>query len=115
MEADTTRDSLRPLLQILAEPRRRYALYHLRRHEEATVTRLADNVAGWLNAARSEPLSAEAHVRLYTDLHHTDVPKLSAAGLIEYDEENERVTVAEFPDVFDSLLDVTLEFDSAQS
>ncbi|WP_440008535.1 DUF7344 domain-containing protein [Halomicrococcus sp. SG-WS-1] len=113
--ADTAPDSLRILLEILAEPRRRYALYHLRRHETATVTRLADNVAGWMNADRSEPLPAERHVRIYTDLHHTDVPKLSAAGLIRYDEDEERVETAEFPDVFEKLLDVTLEFDSSQT
>ncbi|WP_458206427.1 DUF7344 domain-containing protein [Haladaptatus sp. NG-SE-30] len=104
-------DSLRPLLQILAEPRRRYALYHLRRHEETTVTRLADNVAGWMDAAQDEPLSAEAHVRIYTDLHHTDIPKFVAAGIVHHHDEDEHLEVIQFPDVLNNLLDVTLEYD----
>ncbi|WP_458189959.1 DUF7344 domain-containing protein [Haladaptatus sp. NG-WS-4] len=104
-------DSLRPLLQILVEPRRRYALYHLRRHDETTLTRLADNVAGWMGAGQDEPLSAKAHVRIYTDLHHTDIPKFVAAGIVDYSEDDERVEVVDFPDLLNDLLNVTLEFD----
>ncbi|MGA9399397.1 DUF7344 domain-containing protein [Haladaptatus sp.] len=53
---DGDEHSLRALLQILAEPRRRYALYHLRRHDRTTVTRLADSVAGWMDAEQDEPI-----------------------------------------------------------
>lgn len=104
-------NSLRVLLQILSEPRRRYALYHLRRHEETTVTRLADNVAGWMDAERGEPLSGQEHVYIYTELHHTDIPRLIDAGIVRLHEEEERVEVVSFPDVLSDLLDVTLEFD----
>ncbi|WP_227354842.1 DUF7344 domain-containing protein [Haladaptatus salinisoli] len=107
---DGEEDSLRTLLQILAEPRRRYALYHLRRRDRTTVTRIADNVAGWMAAGRDEPLSAETLVRIYTDLHHTDLPKLAAADIVDY-RGDERVEVTRFPDVLHALLDVTLEFD----
>lgn len=109
MDGDDT--SLRALLQILAEPRRRYALYHLRRHDETTVTRLADNVAGWMDADRDEPLSGKEHVHIYTELHHTDIPRLVAAGIVHLPDDEERVEVVSFPKVLSDLLDVTLEFD----
>ncbi|MFH5798328.1 hypothetical protein [Haladaptatus sp. DYF46] len=110
-EMDGDDNSLRVLLQILSEPRRRYALYHLRRHEETTVTRLADNVAGWMDAERSEPLSGQEQVHIYTELHHTDIPRFTAAGIVRLHEQEERVEVVSFPDVLSDLLDVTLEFD----
>ncbi|GAA0251697.1 hypothetical protein ACFFQF_02675 [Haladaptatus pallidirubidus] len=112
---DGEANSLRTLLQILAEPRRRYALYHLRRHDETTVTRLADNVAGWMDAVQHEPLSAEAHVHIYTELHHTDIPKLSAAKIVCLHEDDERLEVVQFPEMLSNLLDVTLEYDDEES
>ncbi|SIQ97258.1 hypothetical protein SAMN05421858_0982 [Haladaptatus litoreus] len=112
---DGEANSLRTLLQILAEPRRRYALYHLRRHDETTVTRLADNVAGWMDAVQYEPLSAEAHVYIYTELHHTDIPKLSAAKIVRLHEDEERLEVVRFPEMLSNLLDVTLEYDDKES
>lgn len=112
---DGESNSLRMLLQILAEPRRRYALYHLRRHDETTVTRLADNVAGWMDAVQSEPLSAEAHVQIYTELHHTDIPKLTAAEIVHLHEEDERLEVVQFPEMLSNLLDATLEYDDKES
>ncbi len=109
---DGEKNSLRTILQILAESRRRYALYHLRRHDETTVTRLADNVAGWMNAEQTEQLSAEAHVQIYTELHHTDIPKLVGAGIVSLDEEEEEcIEVVRFPQMLSDLLDVTLEYD----
>ncbi|MCO8245983.1 MULTISPECIES: hypothetical protein [unclassified Haladaptatus] len=108
---DGDEHSLRALLQILAEPRRRYALYHLRRHDRTTVTRLADSVAGWMDAEQDEPLSGQEHVHIYTELHHTDIPRLVAAGIVHLHEDEERVKVVEFPEILSDLLDVTLEFD----
>ncbi len=108
---DRDENSLRTLLQILAEPRRRYALYHLRRHDQTTVTRLADNVAGWMSAGQDEPLSGQEHVHVYTELHHTDIPRLVAAGIVHVHEDEEQLEVVEFPEILSNMLDVTLEYD----
>lgn len=95
----------------LAESRRRYVLYHLRKHGDATLSRLADVVTGWVNAKTTDPLSDKDQLRIYTDLHHVDLPKLTAADLVTYDEAAERVELTELPDYVDRLLDAALEID----
>ncbi len=91
---DGDEHSLRALLQILAEPRRRYALYHLRRHDRTTVTRLADSVAGWMDANRTNP--SDRNTSISTRTHHTDIPRLIAAGIVHLHEDEERVEVMSF-------------------
>jgi hypothetical protein len=78
--------SLDALFEALSAERRRYAMYcvsdcdgYIERHEVARV------VGGWeLNCAPSE-VPEETFKRLLSELHHTHLPKLSDAGLVDYD------------------------------
>lgn len=68
-------------LGLLANERRRAALRYLadRPREPVPVSRLADAV------------ETETGERALVALHHDHVPKLAAAGVVEYDAESERV------------------------
>jgi DNA-binding transcriptional ArsR family regulator len=79
-------DRIDRLLDALSHRRRRHALYELRGADGAVaVADLADAVAADLDAARD---------RVAASLHHHHVPKLSDAGLVDYDDRSGDVRYA---------------------
>jgi hypothetical protein len=77
------------LLGLLANFRRRKALLMLVRHDDLPLPDLADEVA---IAERDEHLSnidPNDVLEVYLSLYHTHVPKLAAAGLVDYDQDDD--------------------------
>lgn len=83
------------LLDLLANFRRRQALVTLVRHDDLSLPDLADEVAV---AERDDLLSnidPDDVLGVYLSLYHTHVPKLTAAGLVEYDQRDDYVALTE--------------------
>lgn len=75
-------------LELLSNRRRRYALYHLRRRDEAvSLAELAARIAEW-----EEGTTDEAAVR--ADLYHSHLPRLADAGVVAFDPEMEIAELA---------------------
>lgn len=72
------------VFELLSDGRRRHVLYYLAREQTggATVTELREVISSRLEGDRDD---------LAVELHHTHLPKLAAAGVVEYDGRSETV------------------------
>lgn len=74
--------------EVLADRRRRYALYHLRRvGGEIDLTALARTVLEWETGTDARELPEKRFQRVYLDFYHNHVPLLSDRGIVSYCEE----------------------------
>lgn len=74
---------LEVVFDLLAEPRRRYVLYYLRhRHRPVPVDELHAYVTERENRARA---TGRAQSTPELDLRRTELPRLVAAGVVEFD------------------------------
>lgn len=88
--------SLDTVFDLLSHSRRRHALAVLASHEEPiALPDLADEVAVRQHDASIEEVPAEAVADIYFRLYHKDVPKLTAADVVAYDQERDLVAAAE--------------------
>lgn len=95
MATDNTELSRDRVFDILSSPRRRYVLHYLRTEESPIeLTALAEEVAAWENDTTVEKLSSQDRKRVYVSLYQTHIPKLSEAGLIEYDSDSGDVALS---------------------
>ena len=95
LESSGTPVSTEALLELLSKFRRRQALYTLVRHDDLSLPDLADEVA---TEERGEPLpniDPDDVLEVYLSLYHTHVPKLAAAGLVEYDQDGDHVALTD--------------------
>ena len=75
------------LFELLANDRRRYVLHYLSQMIGAvSLDDLIEQVARW----EDDP-TRDRRERILTDLHHTHLPKLTDAGVVRYDLEQETV------------------------
>ncbi|WP_266077833.1 DUF7344 domain-containing protein [Haladaptatus caseinilyticus] len=83
------------VFEVLKSPRRRYALYFLRR-EGGTVelSDLTEQVAAWENDTTPTELTSDQRKRVYISLYQTHLPKLDDARIIEYDREDGVVSLS---------------------
>lgn len=91
MTLNTHAISTETLLQLLAHPRRRAVVQYLVENDGKRVhlEELAETIAADSGTAR---VSHESDTTpIHVELHHTHLPKLASAGIIEYDAE--RTTV----------------------
>lgn len=91
---ETKQPSLAHLLELLANRRRRYALYYLDEVETTVVTldELTDQLVEWEHEWDGYEDSMDTHresVRIA--LHHNHLPRLADAALIDYDDRTEIV------------------------
>ena len=84
--------STETLLDIVANPRRRALLHYLRTNGDDTVR--LDELARSIAADGGHTASSHSGDSIAKDieLHHTHLPKLAAAGIIEYDAQRGVVT-----------------------
>ena len=76
-------------LELLSDQRRRYVLYYLREQgNPVSVDELADRVTMWEN----EPSIDRSKIR--ADLHHSQLPRLDDAGVVDFDPEEGYVSLA---------------------
>lgn len=83
-------------LRVLADRRRRYALYRLKESETPmTVADPADDVVR-RETDRSPAAAQDERARIYVSLYHNHLPKLAEAALVRFDVD--RSTVRLSPD-----------------
>lgn len=92
-------------LDLLAERRRRYALYCLEdRDEPVSVDDLAAAVARM--ERDGDGISEDRCRRIELHLEHTHLPKADQTGLVEYDPTASTVRLVDEPPAFEALLTV---------
>ena len=91
--ADSTGREADVIYDVLSERRRRHVLRCLQEYDESmTLADVADEVAVRELGKRITDISAETVMEIYLSLYHSHVPKLTAAGIVEYDQERDLVT-----------------------
>lgn len=92
--------------EILADEDRRYALYCLEKYGETlALADLADEVARLKHDRPLPEIDPEVVKRVYLRLYHSHVPKLTDAGIVEYDQERDLVRLCrQLSDVEDADL-----------
>lgn len=101
--------------RLLGDQQRRHALYLLREHGEMAIDDLADVLTGWLAVRNDEGATPDDRERIRLRLVHVHVPKLEAAGIVDFEAESGRVTLDRLPPVVDRLLDGALELEPGTS
>ncbi|KZN23573.1 MULTISPECIES: hypothetical protein [unclassified Haladaptatus] len=83
------------VFEVLKSPRRRYALYYLRREGGIVeLSDLTDQVAVWENDTTLSGLTSEQRKRVYISLYQTHLPKLDDAGIVEYDRDEGEISLS---------------------
>ena len=96
----------------LASRRSRYVLVYLRDADgPASLDSLADAVAAWETGKSIDLVSDEHRNRVYTSLCHSQLPKLSMMGLVEYDEDGSVVSRGPRAEQADAYLEIAVERD----
>ena len=86
---DDKQFDLDDLFKVLADRRRRYALYRLRRADGAVrLPALVRTVLEWETGTDAETVSEQRRRRTYLDFYHNHVPMLVNYGLASYDEDD---------------------------
>ncbi|WP_459191765.1 DUF7344 domain-containing protein [Halosimplex sp. J119] len=99
------------LLDALAHRDRRIVCYYLREHETATVDRLVDLVAGWIEAGPG-PNESVDRTSVRAGLHHVHLPTLDSAGLVEYEPDAGSVAFVKCSPGADEIVDAAFEADT---
>lgn len=98
-------------LQVLANQRRRYALYFLRDEERSTLDELAKLIAAQEHETSPEEVDEQAYRNVRIDLYHAHLPKLEETGVIAYDRQSGQLCYRQLPGPMGEFLDycATLE------
>jgi DNA-binding transcriptional ArsR family regulator len=97
------------LYRALAARARRRLLYYLDTEGESTVSDLAAMLVGWDRTERGGMATETEYERTELALRHSHLPALSDAGLVTYDADGGRVTVASLRDDVSELLSRSIE------
>lgn len=90
--------SLDAIFALLADHRRRYALWYLREHGSMRLPDLAEEVARRKYDTTIPELPEEEIKHLYMDLWHTHIPKLADADVVRYNQDRDTVMLGENAD-----------------
>lgn len=102
------------VFDVLSNTRRRHALYELRNHDRTlSIHHLALTVAAWESERSISAVDDDLYQEIMTGLHHTHLPKLVHAGLIDYDEDRERVSLIASAAEIEIVLGELSEFEFA--
>jgi len=105
-EAENIDHSLDTVFQTLGNQRRRFTISYLKTVEEtATIREVATQVAAWENDISVEELSYQDRKRVYTSLYQSHLPKLAAAGFINYDRDRGIIKLTKEVDNLDLYLE----------
>lgn len=90
---------------LLSDARRRFVLAYLHDRQRVTFDELADVVTGWVQSRRGDTIATgEQRDRTAARLHHVDLPKLAAAGTLDYDYRRGQVVFVGLPEPIDEVL-----------
>ncbi|WP_157971784.1 DUF7344 domain-containing protein [Halorussus litoreus] len=96
----------------LSSKRSRYVLTYLRAVESSVeILELVETVAEWETGKPIDLVSEEHCGRVATSLRHSQLPKLSMMGMVEYDEADGVVERGPHAEQADAYLDVASERD----
>ncbi len=92
-EPAVSRPSFDDIFKLLSEKRRRYAVHYLSSTPEgvATLSDLVEQVATWETETSAGDVPEDYRRRVEASLHHTHLPKLDDANIIDYDPRSESV------------------------
>lgn len=108
----TSPDTVDSCLDLLSNQYRRFLLYYLREHGDATLTELTDVLTGWLATLAGTDADRRRFERTDVSLRHVYLPELRAADLVEYDRETGVVTLESYPTWVDDYLDLTFRVEA---
>lgn len=103
--------TLSEVLNALAHPRRRIALYYLQTHQRATVDELARQIVAWELEGSPDDVPADARERVMTELVHIHLPQLADSLFVEYDPRSQMVMYTEPPALLETVLEVLAQFE----
>ncbi|USZ71142.1 DUF7344 domain-containing protein [Natronosalvus halobius] len=84
------------ILELLANRRRRYLLYALRgRTKPIELSKLAEEVAGWEHDVHPDEVAKNEYKSVYVSSVQCHVPKLADAGVVDHDDDNHTVILAD--------------------
>lgn len=88
--------------ELLKNERRRFVLDHLERAEgPVTMRDLSEAIAARENDKPVAAVTAAERKRVYVGLHQSHLPKLAEAGVVEFDEERDRISLGEHAGALD--------------
>jgi len=92
-ESSDDRISRDEIFEVLSNPRRRCALYYLKRHADQRVglRELVEHVAAWENDTVPSQLGSDQRKRVYTALRQSHLPKLADVGIVTYERDRGEV------------------------
>lgn len=97
---------------VLSSKRCRYVLFYLQTVESsAEVSSLVEAVAEWETGNPIDHVSEDHRQRVLTSLRHAHLPKLSAMGLVEYDEAEDVVRRGPYVEQVETYLEIAAERD----
>lgn len=100
-------DVLDRLFELLADERRRYALYYLEQRDgPVPVDELVSRVAEWETDGSDESILDERYEEIEVDFHHEDLPRASEAPYVRYDPGRGLVELTGAPPAVDAILTV---------
>lgn len=95
------------LYDVLANARRRFVLACLDEHATPMpLADVADELATWEFDAEITEIPAEEVRTIYVALYHVHVPKMKAAGMVEFSQERDAVSPTEAGEELASLLNL---------
>ncbi|WP_435154524.1 DUF7344 domain-containing protein [Haladaptatus sp. DFWS20] len=98
-------DDLDALMEVLSSHRRRYALYYLRKQNDAiTMEELASRIADW-----DSNVGVGTKDHILTELQHKHVPKMEAVGVVERNGDEVRCPDTDAP--IDRYLDLASDIE----
>lgn len=85
------------VFEVLSNRRRQYVLHYLKRNgdEPVRLRNLVDQVAAWENDTTIEELESNDRKCVYTALRQSHLPKLDAAGVVNYDKQRGEVELTD--------------------
>lgn len=101
-DEDLTPDDI---FEILSNSRRRHLIHTLhQRGGEAALSELADRIAAAEHDIPLSEISTDQRRRVYISLYQTHLPKLEEYGIVDYDEDDKTVRLADRVDRVDHYL-----------
>ena len=96
------------VFEVLGNQRRRYVFHHLKRHagRDVYLEELTDRVAAWEGGEPINSISQRKHNSVRTALRQSHLPMMDERGVIEYDREQQTITLAPAAANLDVYLEV---------
>lgn len=93
------------IFDILKNQRRRHVLRYLRENEETNLSDLAEHVAALENEKDVRSLTSSERKRVYVGLYQCHLPRMSDAGVIDFDSDRGRIELRDSAEQLDEYLD----------